>query len=469
MLLTIAVIIFGVLPGSIDAPSPAIVKTSESASKSSPQPVTATPVSPQAEEPAPAPWQTAQMLRQKEAAEALIEQFVRQQMELEDAGVERWGNEDFQKAISLAQEGDAQFSQRDFLAAAATYEQGIELLQGLQDGAGAVLENALAEGARALLDYDAPGAREAFELALVLEPGNPLASTGLARVENLDQVAELAQQAAQSERQGALDQARDFLVRARTLDQHDNAVATSLQRINGLIRDRQFDNYMSRGYSSLDSGNARAAVKDFDQAAKLRPNSTEVKDALAQAESMRRLERIAGLQSEAAGLEKAENWIGAAELYDTALGLDDSLVFAKDGAQRARERAELDARIRSYIQQPERLQSDAVFEAAGQILQIARSIEPRTPILGQQITSLEKALVQSRQTVPVRFQSDNETRVVLAKVGPLGVFTEKEVALRPGSYVATGSRNGYRDVRKSFVVNPGSGTMLVQVRCEEKI
>jgi tetratricopeptide (TPR) repeat protein len=236
-----------------------------------------------------------------------------------------------------------------------------------------------------------------------------------------------------------------------------------------MIRDGQFDTLMSRGYSSLDAGDAKAAVQYFDRAAKLRPNSSEVRDAVAQAESMRRLDRIAQLQTEAARLEDAEEWSKAAERYDTALSLDDSLVFAKDGAQRARERTELDSRMRSYIQQPERLQADAVYQAAGQVLQIARSIEPRTSILGQQIAALDQAMAQSRQVVQVRFESDNETQVILAKVGPLGVFTEKNLNLRPGTYVATGSRNGYRDVRKTFVVSPTSGNLSIQVRCEEKI
>ena len=469
VLVVIAVAVFGLLPEAVDAPPQISQQAGGQVQKSPSQPIANIPGASQAEAPAPAPWQTAQILRQKEGAEALIEKFVRLQMELEDAEVTLWGAEQFQQAINLAQEGDGQFSQRDFLAAAASYEQGLALLQGLQEGIGAILDSSLAKGAQALLNYDAAEAREAFELALLLEPNHPRASSGLARAEHLQEVAELVQLASRSERQGELEQARDYLLQARALDGEDQAVATSLQRISGMIRDRQFDTLMSRGYSSLDAGDAQAAVRDFDAAARIRPGNSEVKDALAQAESIRRLDRIAQLQSEAARLEGEEKWSKAAERYDTALSLDDSLVFARDGAQRARERAALDARMRDYIQQPERLQADAVYQAAGQVLQIARSIEPRTSILGQQITALEKAMVQSRQTVQVRFESDNETEVNLAKVGPLGVFTEKEIALRPGTYVATGSRNGYRDVRKTFVVGPGSETMRIQVRCEEKI
>jgi len=42
------------------------------------------------------------------------------------------------------------------------------------------------------------------------------------------------------------------------------------------------------------------------------------------------------------------------------------------------------------------------------------------------------------------------TDVSIYKVGKLGNFTETELTLRPGIYVAVGSRPGYRDVRLEF-------------------
>jgi tetratricopeptide (TPR) repeat protein len=424
----------------------------------------------QAEDPPElAPWQTAQILRQKETAEAVTEQFVRLQMELEDAGVERWGAERFGQAILLAQDGDGQFSQRDYEAAAASYEKGLGLLRALERDTDAILLGALSTGQQALQAYDAGAAQDAFELALALEPDNPAARKGLARAQHTEEVAQRLLQAKGHEERGELEAARDELVQANKLDPEDQAVATSRKRLDTLLRERQFDALMSRAYADIDGGRIDDAVLAFGKAEKLRPDSAEVREGLAQAESLRRLESIAELQEQAIALEASENWEQAAGLYTRALSLDNSLVFAREGQRRASERAELDKRLRSYIQQPERLQADTVYQAAGQILGIAANVEPRTPILARQISELEKVLLQSRQPVSVLVQSDNLTRVTLARVGPLGTFSEKQLTLRPGTYVITGSRDGYRDVRRTFVVAAGDEQLRVLVSCEERI
>ena len=469
LLIALAAFVFLLLPDAVPTGDVRSTGAAPGIQTSTPVSNTTTPSAGAQETSELAPWQTAQILRQKEAAEAVTEQFVRLQLELEDAGVEHWGAERFEQAILLAQEGDGQFSQRDFQAATQSYEKGLALLHALEQDTSAVLLGALSSGQQALQAYDAAGARDAFELALVLEPENPVARKGLARAQHSEEVAQMVLRATQYENNGELESARDELVLASKLDPEDLAVAASRKRLDTLLRERQFDALMSRAYADIDGGRIDDAVLAFGKAAKLRPDSSEVKEGLAQAESLRRLESITDLQKQAAVLEASENWEQAAELYTRALSLDSSLVFAREGLRRANERAELDKRLRSYIQQPGRLQADTVYQAARQILGIATSVEPRTPILARQITELERVLNQSRQTVSVLVQSDSQTQVTLGKVGPLGTFNERQVTLRPGTYVITGSRDGYRDVRQTFVVAAGDEQLRIMVSCEERI
>ncbi len=69
----------------------------------------------------------------------------------------------------------------------------------------------------------------------------------------------------------------------------------------------------------------------------------------------------------------------------------------------------------------------------------------------------------------VQLVSDNVTDVSIYKVGKLGTFQTRELDLRPGTYVAVGSRPGYRDVRLEFRVAPEIDLQPVVVRCEEAI
>ncbi|MBW2690472.1 MAG: hypothetical protein JRC99_11140, partial [Deltaproteobacteria bacterium] len=94
---------------------------------------------------------------------------------------------------------------------------------------------------------------------------------------------------------------------------------------------------------------------------------------------------------------------------------------------------------------------------------------PRGPILTSQIGQLDRLITMAEAEIEVVILSDGLTDVVVYHVGRLGLFQEKNLVLRTGNYTATGSRNGFRDVRQTFKVRPGTGKMVFTLRCEEPI
>jgi hypothetical protein len=81
------------------------------------------------------------------------------------------------------------------------------------------------------------------------------------------------------------------------------------------------------------------------------------------------------------------------------------------------------------------------------------------------------AILLERATSPVNvvFSSDNLTHVVLYRVAELGTFEQTSMRLRPGRYVAAGTRDGYRDVRVEFTITGEPLNEPIVVRCEEPI
>jgi hypothetical protein len=69
----------------------------------------------------------------------------------------------------------------------------------------------------------------------------------------------------------------------------------------------------------------------------------------------------------------------------------------------------------------------------------------------------------------VVLQSDGLTQVSIYHVGRLGQFTSQTLELRPGTYTVVGSRPGYRDVRQTLTVKPGSNQITLDIRCEEPV
>ncbi len=121
------------------------------------------------------------------------------------------------------------------------------------------------------------------------------------------------------------------------------------------------------------------------------------------------------------------------------------------------------------ISSADKFNEQPIWQRANQVLMYAQSIEQPGPILAGQISQLAELLEIAATPVPVRFESDNLTNVVVYKVGNLGTFVQRTLRLRPGTYVAVGSRDGYRDIRQDFRVAPGGQTPPVVLRCEDPI
>jgi tetratricopeptide (TPR) repeat protein len=225
---------------------------------------------------------------------------------------------------------------------------------------------------------------------------------------------------------------------------------------------------MSEGLAALERGEFAAAKAALARAEAARPGTRVVADAARRADEGLGVEALAGHRARGQAAEAREEWRGALAEYEAALKLDPRVAFAQEGRARTLARAELDERLAGYLQRPERLAAQNVAAEAERALFRARETEPATPRLQQQAAALERLLAQARTPVDVHLLSDGATEVVVQRVGALGTFRQRTLALRPGSYVVVGRRRGYRDTRKTLVVSP-AGTPALEVRCDQTL
>ena len=151
------------------------------------------------------------------------------------------------------------------------------------------------------------------------------------------------------------------------------------------------------------------------------------------------------------------------------LARDPTLQFAQAGRERAAPRAELARRLQLIIDRPERLGTPAVRQEADQLLETARATTPSGPVLRSQVARIELLLPEYDKAVRVAFESDNATSVTIQRVGALGSFLRREIELKPGRYTVTGTREGFRDVRREVTIEPGAAVQTISVSCVEPI
>ena len=388
---------------------------------------------------------------------------------LEGRGIERWAAVEHGKARDLYQEGDKAYLDKEFAAAEDYYLAALTVLEPTYERIEPTFAEAYA-GARAAFDAgDRLEALRLFELAVAVTPTHAGAQAGLKRAQNLDEVLRLTDRGEDYERDLDLLAAQRSFERAVELDPLWQPAQDGLVRVAEAQTQLEFDQRMSEGFEAIAAGDYLGARAAFVVAQRLLPDSTEPKDGLLQVDSALRLGNIATLEQEALALERDEHWDAAITTYEEALEVDNTLAFAIDGLARAREMSDLHARLDDYIAEPDKLSAPAVMqEATGLLLRITArdSIGPR---LDAQRDELSRLLKRAQTPLTVPLVSDNVTEVAVYRVGRLGTFMRTEINLKPGTYVAVGSRPGYRDVRLEFRVAPEIDIEPVYISCEEPI
>lgn len=388
---------------------------------------------------------------------------------LEGRGIQRWAPSEYRAARELYADGDKEYLHQEFLNAGELYLRALTVLEPTYERIEPEFQRAYVQAGLAFDAGDRLEALRLYGLAAAISPSHPGAAAGYARAKNLEAVLRLVDQGLAYEKDLELDAAQRSFEQAAELDSLWEPAQIGVQRVQQIRLKMEFDLRMTEGFESVAAGDYLGARAAFRVAQRLIPVSTEPADGLLQVDQGLRLDNIRTLEREARSLEGDEHWDAVVKSYEEILKVDGSLSFASDGLRDARAMQALHARLDDYIAEPDRLSVPSTMQSATTLvvdITIRGSIGPR---LARQRDTLSRLLKRAATPLTVPLLSDNLTDVTIYKVGRLGSFMRKEVRLRPGTYVAVGSRLGYRDVRLEFRIGPENEIEPVIIRCEERI
>ena len=382
---------------------------------------------------------------------------------------DEWAATEFGAAAARIAEGETAYREQRFPAALRAYAAASEQLRDIEQLIPQTVAAYIDEGERAVLSQDSVGAQAAFERALALAPDDKRARTGLARAQSLDRVIALIVEAKGHERVGDSERARSAYREALNLDPAASEAAQALERMDLARSEQEFTQAMSAGYKALEAQQFDAAKSSFERASKLRPAATEARNALQQTALRASAARLEQALQAAANHERAERWNEAAGQYRAALAIDKALEVANGGLQRASTRAALDLELEKALAQGERLGEDATYRQAQTVLDRARAVASPGPRLQKQVAALAAAITRARTPVTVILNSDGLTAVSIQRIGSYAPFAQQQLTLLAGRYTAVGTREGYRDVRVEFAVDPAAPPPPITVRCTEPV
>jgi tetratricopeptide (TPR) repeat protein len=418
------------------------------------------------------PSTAAEKTQYRQNSQKLLAEIIMLRDGLTSQSIEQWADFEFRNALSLISMGDEQYGYGNYRESLASFNQGLERLKALQILGEEKYQQALITGTSAIENAaigDPAIASAAASLAMAIDPSDSRSIALNQRATALPQLIEALQNAEQQLTIKQLEKASSYYQQAVAIDGKHKKAADGLAATQRAITEQRFRRAMSRGFAALEQNLFPQATDAFNQAGKIYPGRQAVVQALSQAETQQSQLLVSQQMQRAADLEQQEQWQQALSIYQSLLQTDPSLTQAKVKTIPVAVRATLHSQLQAALADPLKLSNTNAYQKGQRLLKDARGIANPGPVLSQQIANLDKYLRQSTIPVPVVLQSDSLTEVTLFRVAKLGTFEQTSVQLKPGRYIAAGSRTGYRDVRVEFTITGEPMEEPILVSCNEAI
>jgi len=418
------------------------------------------------------PSTAAEKTQYRQNSQKLLAEIIMLRDGLTSQSIEQWADFEFRNTLSLISMGDEQYGYGNYRESLASFNQALEQLKTLQILGEEKYLQALITGTSAIENAaigDPAIASAAASLAMAIDPSDSRSIELNQRATALPQLIEALQNAEQQLAIKQLKKANSYYQQAVAIDGKHKKAADGLAAAQRAITEQRFRRAMSRGFAALEQNRFPQATDAFNQAGKIYPGRQSVIQALSQVETQQSQLLVSQQMQRAADLEQQEQWQQALSIYQSLLQTDPSLTQAKVKTIPVAVRATLHSQLQAALADPLKLSNANAYQKGQRLLKDAIGIANPGPVLSQQVANLDKYLRQSTIPVPVVLQSDSLTEVTLFRVAKLGTFEQTSVQLKPGRYIAAGSRTGYRDVRVEFTITGEPMEEPILVSCNEAI
>lgn len=414
------------------------------------------------------PFKDAQQERAREAVRGIINDFTEYQDVLEK---NQYGTalhlERYSKILARANNGDQLFSDRKFDDAQREYEIALQEIEELLEDMSSEFTHWFEQGDEALQQRDYETSLGAFERAQAIEPLNQQVHAKLERVRLLPRVNELVRESERAKLKEDWVQALDYLNEVMQVDPLTQSINERREVILEQISSQDLKDALTAGHEQLSAENFDEAEQIFNDILVKYPQNIAAQTGVDQVGRERLAAKIESLRVRALEKENELDMRGALKIYDEALELDGSLQFANEGRQRVFEIISVINDMNAMLRDPHALSSDETFEEAKETLETAQSHRGHSDVYDELLNSFAELVNYSGSQLTVVLLSDNATEVTLTTSHRIGLFERHELSLRPGRYTLHGSRDGWVDIRKTFIVRRDMDP--VSIVCEERI
>lgn len=423
-------------------------------------------------EPTRAPIADAKAKIKAEQAQTLAESFLRKLMALEDLGLGLWDPAALAQLNQDAMAADDAYRAGDGESALALYSQLLAAVNALEATLPDRRTDYLTRAQQALNQENSNAARKLWEISAQLHPQDSKVQATWQAVQQLPAISALRAEAQLAERAGQLADAQGILRAAVALFPGWMPSQAAFDHVSRALLQQQFQRAMSQGFAALAEESFDAAIKAFEQAARIEPKATSAQDGLEQVRQAQLKQQIQALFAQAQEAENVGSWFDAKNAYEAALTLAPNLTDIGQQIKTIDVRMGLAEALTQILSDPARLQSEAEFNRAGILAITLSQLSEPVGDLQTKLPILTRLLSHARRELTLTLTSDTQTTVTVLRRGEdgrLGQINQTALTLFPGRYVVTGTRQGYKDVRHEVTLTIDEPARTLSVVCDQPI
>ena len=231
----------------------------------------------------------AEKTRYRKSAQLVLEELIEARDILESQSVDKWGDSKFKSALKNVSEGDELYRTGDYLESIEKYKNALDQLISLKLRGKEIVQQTISESNKDIEKLDSelliPKVSSSVDLASLIEPDNEDIKLLKKRAKNLPQLFNQIMQSRQLIESGNFYDAKNILAEASLIDPNRLQTELSLNELQRLIREENFTQFMSQGFSALNKNDFSLAREVFNEALITYPNRSDVKEALVQLET----------------------------------------------------------------------------------------------------------------------------------------------------------------------------------------
>ena len=354
----------------------------------------------------------------------------------------------------------------------AAYEQVIRLIESASISVGdfeLAFGTAMTEAAASYDSDDAQGARAHIDYALSLNNRSQEALNLKDRIEALPEVLELIRQASVARTENNLEAEKRFSEQIIALDPDRSFYRERIAEIEALLNERRFEDSVVRGLDANRGNNLSALQAAYSEAKAIFPNREETKNLAGMVVALKQKIAFDNFMQKGGNAMEADDWQAALREYENASAIYPNSKDARDGLDISRSILAKKQQIAALMIRPERLSNDAVKTDALDALENSAVLGALSGSLKQEAESLAKEIERWNRQIDILIISDEITSVSVKGVGRVGQVSSYKIRLKPGSYILEGKREGFKTKLVPITIDPDDTVIEIEVITDERI